>query len=68
MPEPVETLAAIDVGTNSFHLVVARVTGEDRFEVVTSEKEMVRLGHRRRRHEAADRRRPSSGASTRCGG
>jgi exopolyphosphatase / guanosine-5'-triphosphate,3'-diphosphate pyrophosphatase len=44
MPEPVETLAAIDVGTNSFHLVVARVTGEDRFEVVTSEKEMVRLG------------------------
>jgi exopolyphosphatase/guanosine-5'-triphosphate,3'-diphosphate pyrophosphatase len=44
MAEPVETLAAIDVGTNSFHLVVARVTGEDRFEVVTSEKEMVRLG------------------------
>ena len=44
MPEPVETLAAIDVGTNSFHLVVARVTGDDRFEVVTSEKEMVRLG------------------------
>jgi exopolyphosphatase/guanosine-5'-triphosphate,3'-diphosphate pyrophosphatase len=44
MPEPVETLAAIDVGTNSFHLVVARVTGEDQFEVVTSEKEMVRLG------------------------
>ena len=34
MPEPVDTLAAIDVGTNSFHLVVARVTGEDRFEVV----------------------------------
>ncbi len=39
-----QTLAAIDVGTNSFHLVVARVTGEDRFEVITREKEMVRLG------------------------
>jgi exopolyphosphatase/guanosine-5'-triphosphate,3'-diphosphate pyrophosphatase len=40
-----DTLAAIDVGTNSLHLVVARVTGHDRFEVVESEKEMVRLGH-----------------------
>ena len=39
-----DTLAAIDVGTNSFHLVVAKVTGEERFEVVESEKEMVRLG------------------------
>ena len=39
-----QTLAAIDVGTNSIHLVVARVTGEDRFEVITREKEMVRLG------------------------
>ncbi|HEY8093454.1 MAG TPA: Ppx/GppA phosphatase family protein [Acidimicrobiales bacterium] len=37
-------MAAIDVGTNSVHLVVARVTGDDRFEVITSEKEMVRLG------------------------
>jgi exopolyphosphatase/guanosine-5'-triphosphate,3'-diphosphate pyrophosphatase len=44
MADGVRTLAAIDVGTNSFHLVVARVTGEDRFEVITSEKEMVRLG------------------------
>jgi exopolyphosphatase/guanosine-5'-triphosphate,3'-diphosphate pyrophosphatase len=39
------TLAAIDVGTNSFHLVVARLLGSDRFEVIASEKEMVRLGH-----------------------
>ena len=38
------TLAAIDVGTNSLHLVVARVTGQDRFDVIESEKEMVRLG------------------------
>jgi exopolyphosphatase/guanosine-5'-triphosphate,3'-diphosphate pyrophosphatase len=39
-----DTLAAIDVGTNSIHLVVARVTGQDRFEVLAREKEMVRLG------------------------
>lgn len=39
-----ETLAAIDVGTNSLHLVVARTTEGGRFEVVTREKEMVRLG------------------------
>ncbi len=38
------TLAAIDVGTNSFHLVVARVMGDARFEVIAREKHMVRLG------------------------
>jgi len=40
-------LAAIDIGTNSFHMVVARV-GEvadgPAFEVIAREKEMVRLG------------------------
>ena len=39
-----DTLAAVDVGTNSLHLVVARTTDGDRFEVLTREKEMVRLG------------------------
>ena len=38
------TIAAIDVGTNSFHLVVARVLGQQTFDVITQEKEMVRLG------------------------
>ena len=38
------TLAAIDVGTNSFHLVVARVVGDTRFEVIAREKDVVRLG------------------------
>ena len=38
-------LAALDVGTNSFHLVVARRVAGDRFETVTREREMVRLGH-----------------------
>ena len=36
--------AAIDIGTNSFHLVVARELADGGFEVVTTEKEMVRLG------------------------
>lgn len=37
-------VAALDIGTNSFHLVVAKpVPGG--FEVVTREKEVVRLGH-----------------------
>lgn len=38
------TLAAIDVGTNSLHLVVARITDDNHFEVIEREKEMVRLG------------------------
>ncbi len=45
-------LAAIDIGTNSFHMVVARVgevSSDERFagpafEVIAREKEMVRLG------------------------
>jgi exopolyphosphatase/guanosine-5'-triphosphate,3'-diphosphate pyrophosphatase len=39
-----ETIAAIDIGTNSIHMVVARIASNDRFEVITREKEMVRLG------------------------
>lgn len=37
-------IAALDIGTNSFHLVVARPV-ETGFEVIASEKEVVRLGH-----------------------
>lgn len=36
--------AAIDLGTNSFHLVVARGLSDGGFEVITTEKDMVRLG------------------------
>ncbi|MFV0258529.1 MAG: Ppx/GppA phosphatase family protein [Acidimicrobiales bacterium] len=36
--------AAIDIGTNSIHLVVARQADGGGFEVVTTEKESVRLG------------------------
>ncbi len=42
-PGPVN-LAALDIGTNSFHLVVARVL-DNGYEIVTREKETVRLGH-----------------------
>ncbi len=36
--------AAIDIGTNSMHLVVARTHADGGFDVLTTEKEMVRLG------------------------
>lgn len=43
-PAAPEVLAAIDIGTNSVHLVIARVTGPHAMEVLGREKEMVRLG------------------------
>lgn len=39
-----EFKAAIDIGTNSMHLVVARLADHGGFEMLTSEKDMVRLG------------------------
>ena len=43
MTQP-EFKAAIDIGTNSMHLVVARLADHGGFEMLTTEKEMVRLG------------------------
>ena len=37
-------IAAIDLGSNSIHLVIVEVSPSGGFEVVASEKEMVRLG------------------------
>ena len=37
-------LAAIDIGTNSVHMIVARVRPDLSFEIIDREKEMVRLG------------------------
>lgn len=37
-------LAAIDIGTNSLHMIVVRIRPDLSFEVVDREKEMVRLG------------------------
>jgi exopolyphosphatase/guanosine-5'-triphosphate,3'-diphosphate pyrophosphatase len=50
-------LAAIDIGTNSVHMIVVRVRPDFSFEVIDREKEMVRLGSggldgRRLTHEA----------------
>jgi exopolyphosphatase/guanosine-5'-triphosphate,3'-diphosphate pyrophosphatase len=37
-------IAAIDIGTNSLHMIVVRVRPDLSFEVIDREKEMVRLG------------------------
>lgn len=37
-------LAAIDIGTNSFHLIVAKVKNNSGFKILAREKEVVRLG------------------------
>ncbi|MHB1139175.1 MAG: Ppx/GppA phosphatase family protein [Microthrixaceae bacterium] len=39
-----DALAAIDIGTNSVHMLIARIAASGRFEVITRQKEMVRLG------------------------
>ncbi len=37
-------LAAIDIGTNSIHMIIVRVRPDLSFEIIDREKEMVRLG------------------------
>src|SRR5262245_14098797 len=37
-------IAAIDIGTNSLHMIVVRVRADLSFEVIDREKDMVRLG------------------------
>ncbi|WPP51579.1 Ppx/GppA phosphatase family protein [Catalinimonas niigatensis] len=37
-------LAAIDIGTNSIHMVIAKVTHRNSFQIIDREKEMVKLG------------------------
>src|SRR3990167_5931934 len=37
-------VAAIDIGTNSLHMIVVNVRSDLSFEVIDREKEMVRLG------------------------
>jgi len=39
-----QNLAAIDIGTNSFHLIVVRVKEDGNFEIIDREKEVIRLG------------------------
>ena len=49
-------LAAIDIGTNSLHMIVVRVRPDLSFEVIDREKEMVRLGCRGPGWSGADAR------------
>src|SRR5438552_16400217 len=37
-------IAAIDIGTNSIHMIVVQIRTDLSFEVIDREKEMVRLG------------------------
>lgn len=37
-------LAAIDIGTNSFHLIVVKIGEKGSFKIITRDKEVVRLG------------------------
>ncbi len=39
-----KNFAAIDVGTNSFHLIVVRIKDDGNFEIIDREKEVIRLG------------------------
>jgi exopolyphosphatase/guanosine-5'-triphosphate,3'-diphosphate pyrophosphatase len=39
-----KTLAAIDIGTNSFHLVIAKVNDKGIVKILSKDKEVVRLG------------------------
>ena len=37
-------IAAIDIGTNSVHMIVVQVRADMSFEIIDREKDMVRLG------------------------
>lgn len=39
-----ENLAAIDIGTNSFHLIIVKIKEDGNFEIIDREKEVIRLG------------------------
>src|ERR1041385_2644137 len=44
MPAPERRIAAIDIGTNSIHMIVAELRRNGGYRVVDKEKEMVQLG------------------------
>lgn len=39
-----ETFAAVDIGTNSFHLIIVKVKNNGHFEIIDTDKEVIRLG------------------------
>ena len=52
-------IAALDLGSNSFHLLVADVHPDGTFEAVTREKDMLRLGDDVARSGSISRRSPT---------
>jgi len=44
MQKNFETFAAVDIGTNSFHLIVVKLKNNGHFEIIDTEKEVIRLG------------------------
>jgi len=44
MASETHNLAAIDAGTNSFHLIVVNIREDGNFEIIDREKEVIRLG------------------------
>ncbi len=69
-------IAALDLGSNSFHLLVADVHLDGTFTAVAREKEMLRLGdavgapreHPARHRRPGDRRDPAAPSTRRCAG
>ena len=43
-------IAAVDMGTNSFHLLIVRVKKDGSFKIIDREREVIRLGL----HEGTD--------------
>jgi exopolyphosphatase / guanosine-5'-triphosphate,3'-diphosphate pyrophosphatase len=48
-------LAAIDIGTNSVHIVIAEAVGQNRFEVLDREREVVQVGRGSFSHNRLER-------------
>lgn len=44
MSTPLKNIAAIDIGTNSFHLIVVSTKSDGNFEIIDREREVIRLG------------------------
>ena len=44
LTDPAMRIAAIDIGTNSVHVIIVQVRADRSFEIIDREKEMVRLG------------------------
>jgi len=37
-------IAAVDIGTNSFHLIIVQVRKDSSFKIIDREREVIRLG------------------------